>query len=259
MTDERIKVLTVDDERLAREYIRGLLKSEPDIEIVGESGNGRDAARAIIEKSPDLVFLDVQMPGMDGLSMLKTVDLERLPLIIFTTAYEEYAIRAFEFHALDYLLKPFDPPRFKRALDYARDRLREPQQVENESAQIAELLKSLAEKPRHLERLLIKMNGRIVFLQTKEIDWIRSDDKYVHLNFGKQSHLVRQSLSALKAQLDPETFVQINRSVIVNAERIKELQPMFSGEYVVLMRDGTELTLSRNYKNALFDLLGKPL
>ena len=255
----KIRILIVDDEPLARAFIRQLLKNEPDVEIVGESGNGRDAAKAITELSPDLVFLDVQMPEMDGLSLLKTLPADSLPSIIFTTAYEEYAIQAFEFHAIDYLLKPFDQERFKRALDHAKQRLSNRDERQDESVQLTELVRSIETKTRYLDRLLIKTNGRIVFLRTSEIDWIRADDKYVHLNFGKRTHMVRQTLSALKEQLDPTTFVQVNRSAIVNIERIRELQPMFSGDYSIILEDNTEIPLSRTHRTTLFDLLGKPL
>ncbi len=257
-----IKILIVDDEPLAREYIRQLLKDESEIEIVGDAGNGRAALSLITQRKPDLVFLDVQMPEMSGLELLKQLESATASLfaIIFTTAYEEYAIRAFEIHALDYLLKPFDDRRFAQAVRHAKARLNHWQNEQPlESAQISEMLENIDEKPQYLERFLIKSNGKIVFLKTKEIDWIKSDDKYVYLYFGKSSHLVRQSLSQMKTQLEPKLFVQIHRSAIVNVERIKELQPMFNGEYNILLENGAEVPLSRNYKSKLFDLLGKPL
>lgn len=259
ITTESIKVLIVDDEPLARNYIRRLLGAEPDIKIIGECGNGKEAVGLIKSASPDLVFLDVQMPEMDGFSTLKNLDNRNLPLIIFTTAYEEYAVRAFEIHAIDYLLKPFDQVRFLQSLTYARERLSSSSEKEANSRQFTELLKNLEEKPPYLKRLLIKKDGRIVFLKTEEIDWIKADDKYINLFSANSSHLVRQTLNAIKTQLDPQVFVQISRSVIVNVERIRELQTMFSGEYVVVMTDATELAVSRNYKNELFDILGKPL
>ena len=260
MPKDSIKVLIADDEPLARDYIRRLLEAYETLEIVAEAGNGREAAQLISDLKPELVFLDVQMPEMDGFSLLKTLNSSRLPAIIFTTAYEDYAIRAFEFHALDYLLKPFDQSRFQRAVEYAKERLESTEAVVEESAtQITELLKAVNKKTRFLERLLIKQNGRIVFLKTIEIEWIKADDKYVHLCFGKSSYLVRQTLSALKAQLDSQIFVQISRSVIVNIEFIKEIHPLFSGEYELLMKNGAQINVSRNFKNHLFALLGKPL
>lgn len=260
MAQNPITTLIVDDEPLAREYISRLLKEDGQIQIVGEAGNGRDAVHLIYERKPDLIFLDVQMPEIDGFAVLKTLKPNLLPAIIFTTAYEQYAIRAFEFHALDYLLKPFDANRFTQAVCHAKERLNKPQnKTLTEHEQISEMLKNIDEKPSYLERLLIKSNGRIVFLKTREIDLIKADDKYVRLFFGKSSYLVRQSLSQMKTQLDSEIFAQIHRSAIVNIERIKELQPMFNGEYNLVLENGTEVTLSRNYKNKLFGLLGKPL
>jgi len=255
----QISALIVDDEPLARDYIRNLLKSDDEIKIVGEYGDGKSAAQFIRENKPDLVFLDIQMPEMDGFSLLKTLDAGNLPAIIFTTAFEEYAIRSFEFHALDYLLKPFDAERFQKAVGFAKARLKDREQQKQESVQIIELLKTAGEKPKYLERLLIKQNGRIVFLKTAEIDLIKSDDKYVQIYAGKTPHLVRQTLSAMRSQLDPRVFVQIHRSAIVNTEKIKELQPMFNGEYMIVMENGAKIGVSRNYKDDLFKLLGNPL
>lgn len=262
MSKNPIKILIVDDEPLARRFIRELLKNDSDVCIVGESGNGADALEKIVENKPDIVFLDVQMPEVGGLAMLERLAaaerVEPLPLIIFTTAYEEYAVRAFEFHALDYLLKPFDAARFRQSLDYAKERLQNSRGQIGETEQISELLRYAREKPKFLERLLIKSNGRIVFLKTAEIDWLKANDKYVQLRAGKSLHLVRQPLGALRDNLDPALFVQVNRSTIVNVERIKELQPMFAGDYTVLLEDNTEFALSRNFKDAVFARLGKP-
>ena len=255
----RITALIVDDEPLAREYIRALLKTDNQIEIIGECGNGRTAAEFLAANKPDLVFLDIQMPEMDGFLLLKTLDMKNLPAIIFTTAFEDYAIRAFEFHALDYLLKPFDAERFGRAVNFAKQRLLDRDQQAQETVQITELLKNIEEKPKYLDRFLIKQNGRIIFLKTGEIDFLRADDKYIQLHSGKTIHLVRQTLGAMRSQLDPQNFVQIHRSIIVNIERIKELETMFSGDHTVVMENGARLPLSRNYKNQLFERLGDPL
>src|SRR6266550_3865056 len=188
----------------------------------------------------------------------EAIGIDQLPEIIFTTAYEQYAIRAFELHALDYLLKPFDQARFKDAIKHAKERFRSQRQKERR-LQMSALLESIKNKPQHLDRLVIKAGGRITFLSTDEITWIEADDKYVHLHTAKISPMVRQTLSAMETQLDPGKFRRIHRSVIVNVERIRELQPLFSGEYSILLEDGTKLTLSRNYKDKLFELLGKPL
>jgi two-component system LytT family response regulator len=258
MKNARIRALIADDEALARKFIRRMLKEDRDVEIVGECSNGKEAVAMIKKENPDVVFLDVQMPEMDGFGVLESIANERWPEIIFTTAYEQYAIRAFELHALDYLLKPFDQPRFKDAMKHARERFRSRDQKDGR-LQISALLESLKNKPQYLERLVIKAGGRITFLSTNEINWIEADDKYVHLHTGKANPMVRQTLSAMEAQLDREKFCRIHRSVIVNVARIKELQPLFNGEHSIHLEDGTKLTLSRNYKDKLFELLGKPL
>src|SRR5882762_7520630 len=258
MKEAKTRVLIVDDESLARKFIRRMLKDDQEVEIVGECGNGKDAVTQIRKQDPDLVFLDVQMPEMDGFSVLEAVGVERLPEIVFTTAYEQYAIRAFELHALDYLLKPFDQARFKDAIKYAKERFRSERQNAGRM-QISALLEDIKNKPQYLDRLVIKAGGRITFLSIGEINWIEADDKYVHLHTGKVSPMVRQTLTAMEAQLDPKKFRRVHRSAIVNVERIKELQPLFSGEHSILLEDGTKLTVSRNYKDQLFELLGKPL
>lgn len=259
MRTNPIKVLIVDDEPFARKYICEMLRGEDDIEIVGEAGNGIMAIEMIDKYKPDLMFLDIQMPEMDGFSMLTELGAENLPTLVFTTAYEEYAIRAFEVHALDYLLKPFDEQRFSKALDHARISFSEIGVKHQESEQIAELLKAISQKPQYLERLLIKKKGRIVFLKISDIDWINADDKYLHLHSENIRHMIRQTLSGIKTQLNPLQFVQINRSVIVNLDSIKELHSMFNGEYELQINDGTKFTLSKNHKNELFKLLGKPM
>jgi len=254
----RIRVLIADDELLARKFIRRLLKQEHEVEIVAECSNGKEAAAMIRQEKPDLVFLDVQMPEMDGFAVLDAVGPNELPEIIFTTAYESYAIRAFELHALDYLLKPFDQVRFKAAMKHARERLHSKPPGEGRF-QIGTLLESIQAQQRRPERLIIKADGRITFLNSCEIDWIEADDKYVHLHTAKGTRMVRQTLGAMEAQLDPKKFLRIHRSTIVNIERIKELQPLFSGEHSLLLDNGTKLTLSRSYKDKLFERLGRPL
>jgi two-component system, LytTR family, response regulator len=258
MKNSLIRALIADDEVLARKFIRRMLKDDHDVEIVGECSNGKETVAMIRKQNPDLVFLDVQMPEMDGFAVLESIGVERLPEIIFATAYEQYAVRAFELHALDYLLKPFDQARFKDAIKHAKERLRSERQNEDRM-QISALLESIKNKPQFVVRLMIKAGGRISFLSTAEINWIEADDKYVHLHTGKITPMVRQTLSAMEAQLDPAKFRRIHRSAIVNVDRIKELHPLFSGEHSILLEDGTKLTLSRNYKDKLFDLLGKPL
>jgi two-component system LytT family response regulator len=254
----KITALIVDDEALARKFIRRMLKEDHDVEIVGECNDGKSAVALVQKHRPDLVFLDVQMPAMDGFAVLEAVGLEQLPEIIFTTAYEKYAIRAFELHALDYLLKPFDQTRFQDAMRHARQRLNL-RQEEDGRLQLNALLESVKAKSKYLERLIIKADGRISFLHSRDINWIEADDKYVHLHTATASRMVRQTLSAMESQLDPAKFQRIHRSAIVNVERIKELEPTFNGEHMVLLEDGTKLTLSRTYREKLFELLGRPL
>ena len=258
MSKTKIRAVIVDDELLARKFIKRMLKHELDWELVGEATNGKEAVEAIRTHKPDIVFLDVQMPEMDGFAVLEKIGLGQLPDIVFTTAYESYAIRAFELHALDYLLKPFDQQRFRDAIGHAKERLHSRQQ-EDGRRQIGALLERINSKQPYLDRLIIKADGRITFLNTNDIDWIEADDKYVHLHTPKGARMVRQTLTAMEAQLDPARFVRIHRSAMVNVARIKELQPLFNGEYSLLMEDKTKLTLSRTYKDKLFGLLGKPL
>ena len=258
MNPRKIRVVIADDEVLARKFIRRMLKQDPEVEIVAECGNGAETVAMIRKEKPDLVFLDVQMPEMNGFAVLDAVKLDHLPEIIFTTAYESYAIRAFELHALDYLLKPFDQVRFKAALKYAKERFHSHHE-EEKRLQIGTLLESIRAQQQYLDRVIIRTDGRITFLQTREIDWLEADDKYVHLHTGKGTRMVRQTLSAMEEQLDPRKFVRVHRSAMVNTDRIKELQPLFNGEHSLILEDGTRLTLSRKYKDKLFELLGRPL
>jgi len=258
MNPRKIRVVVADDEMLARKFIRRMLKQDPEVEIVAECGNGAETVAMIRKEKPDLVFLDVQMPEMNGFAVLDAVKLDHLPEIIFTTAYESYAIRAFELHALDYLLKPFDQVRFKAALKYAKERFHSHHE-EEKRLQIGTLLESIRAQQQYLDRVIIRTDGRITFLQTREIDWLEADDKYVHLHTGKGTRMVRQTLSAMEEQLDPRKFVRVHRSAMVNTDRIKELQPLFNGEHSLILEDGTRLTLSRKYKDKLFELLGRPL
>jgi two-component system, LytTR family, response regulator len=247
----KIRVLIVDDEPIARRGIVQQLKGEPEVEIVGECADGMEAVAAIKAKSPDLVFLDVQMPEMDGFEVIEAVGVERMPRVIFVTAYDQYALRAFEVHALDYLLKPFDRDRFVKALDHARSSL----QRGEFNRQLIRLLDDRLAARKPLERLVIKAGGRIYFLNVEEVDWIEAADNYVELHVGRESHLLRETISGLAARLDPARFLRIRHSTIVNIERVKELRPLFRGEYLIVLRDGTELTSSRRYRKNLDAIL----
>ena len=258
MTDaRRIRALIVDDEPLARRRIRRMLARHPEIEIVADSANGREAIAMIRDQSPDLVFLDVQMPELDGFAVLEAIDKEAMPLVIFVTAYDQYALRAFEVYALDYLLKPFDRQRFDKALQRAKARLVNERSDINQRA--LALLEELRAEKSHVERMLVKSGGRAFFLKTDEIDWVEAEGKYVRLHVGKESYLVREAISSLEAQLDPKKFLRIHRCSIVNIDRVRELQQWFHNEYRVILRDGTELMLSRSCRKKLGDLLGNAL
>jgi two-component system LytT family response regulator len=254
----RIKVLIVDDEILGRNRIREILSKDPDIDLVGECSNGQEAVKAVLEHSPDLLFLDVQMPEMDGFGVLEALPSERIPLVVFVTAYDQYALRAFEVYAVDYILKPFDKERFRRTLKHAKSQiLRQRGSVLNQS--LLDLLEELKGRPKskHPDRLVIKTGGRVSFLKTSEIDWIEAEGNYVRLHVGKDTHLLRDTLNQMEERLDPDRFLRIHRSTIVSLDRIKELQPWFHGEYQVLLHDGTQLLLSRKYRENLRDFLGK--
>jgi len=247
---EKIRTLIVDDELLARRGIRAQLKEESDIEIVAECGNGRDAIKIIEEQKPDLVFLDIQMPELDGFAVVEAINHERLPAVIFVTAYDKYALRAFEVHALDYLLKPFDTERFTKALERARKQI-ERRSIRDLSKRLQSLIDDLKTNQRYAERLVIKQAGRIFFLSVEEIDWIEAADNYVRLHAGRDTHILRETMSSLESRLDPTQFIRVHRSTIINVERIKELHPMFRGEYEIILRDGTRLTSGRGYRDRL--------
>ena len=247
-----MRVLIADDEPLARERVRGLLAREPDIAIVAEACNGLEAVEAIRRTTPDVVFLDVQMPELDGFGVIERIGVQDFPVVIFATAYDEFALRAFEVAALDYLLKPFDPDRFHQAVERARAQGGRKDALKTE---LLGLLESLPTHRRYLERIVLKSGGRISFLQTEDVDCIEAEGNYVRLCAGSDEHLLRMTLSALEERLDPSRFARIHRSTIVNLTRVRELQSSFHGEYAVILRSGKHLTLSRGYRDKLDDLL----
>jgi two-component system LytT family response regulator len=254
-TSDRIRVLIVDDESLARDRTRQLLEEEPDVEIVGECGSGTEAVAAIESTGPDLVFLDVQMPGMDGFAVLAKISPGRLPAVIFVTAHDEHAVEAFQVHALDYLLKPFDGERLRESLARARERIRSAP-PEAFSRRILAMLADV--KPRaRLDRIVLRSGRRLSFLKADEVDWIEGEGNYLRVHAGKQSYLLRETLSDIEARLDPARFVRIHKSTIVNTERIREIQPLFNGAHSVLLHDGTRLTWSRGYRDQLRTLTGE--
>jgi two-component system LytT family response regulator len=266
-----IRVLIVDDEPLAREGLRLLLEDETDVEVVGEASDGTEAIAAIESLQPALVFLDVQMPGMSGLEVLEQLDGAHIPEVIFVTAYDQYALRAFEHHALDYLLKPFDDERFQDALTEARKRIRErgaDRLGQKLIALLAEYRESGEQVPSEqvpsgpapspfAHRLAVRTSGRIYFLRTEEIDWIEAADYYVKLHVGTKSHLMRESMNQLEKQLDPDMFLRVHRSSIVNLDRVKELHAGGGTDHAVVLQDGTRLKLSRSRRERLNRLLNR--
>jgi len=246
----KIRTLIADDEPLARRGIRAQLDEEEDIEIVSECRNGLEAVADIEEQSPDLVFLDVQMPELDGFGVLEAVGVDRMPVVIFVTAYDQYALRAFDVHALDYLLKPVDAERFASALQRARKQI-EHHNVQDLNQRLQTFLDDVRAKQKFTERLVIKSGGRIFFLNVQEIDWIEAADNYVRLHVGRDSHLLRETMNHLEKRLDPDHFLRVHRSRIINIRQIKELQPLFRGEYDIMLQDGTRLESGRGYRDKL--------
>lgn len=259
----RIRAIVVDDEPIARRGVRLLLEREPDVEIVGEAAGGREAVDLIRRTRPDLAFLDVQMPECDGFQMLTEVGLGAAPAIVFVTAYDEYALRAFEVNAVDYLLKPYDDARFAAALQRAREavRRRQAEVVDARLFQLLNYLQSASRAPReeHSDRILVKSSGEIFFLKGEEIDWIEAEGDYMKFHVGGKTHLMRETMARLEARLDPKRFIRIHRSTIVNVDRMRKLSPSFAGEYAVVLNDGTKLKLSRGYHERIATLLKQAL
>jgi two-component system, LytTR family, response regulator len=252
----QIRALIVEDEPLARERLKMYLVDEPDVEIIGECADGRQAVAAIRSLGPDLVFLDIQLPELDGFGVVEEVGVERMPVVIFVTAYDQHAMRAFDVYALDYLLKPYKRDRLRRAVERARAQVLRGKR-EALSERLLSLLESVRQGPGYVERLMIKSPGRVYFIRADEVDWIESEGNYVRIHAGKESHYLRDTLGGMEARLDRQKFVRIHRSTIVNVESIKELQPLFSGDYTVILRGGERLTMSRGHKEKLLSLIGK--
>lgn len=249
-----LTAIIVDDEPLARERIRTLLATETDIELLGEYASGAAALAAMEERRPDLLFLDVQMPELDGFQVLaelnaKTVPPAKMPAVIFVTAFDEHAVRAFEVHAFDYLLKPFKPARFRAALVRAREHLAKPASAEDTSRRLLALLESRAPEPEYLTRLAVRDRDRLRFVKTSDIDWIETSGNYLVLHAGKENHVLRETLTALEAQLSPREFFRVNRSALVRLDRVKEVEPAFNDEHVVVLANNTRLPLTRGVRD----------
>lgn len=270
--NRKIRVLIVDDESLAREALLVLLNDDPDNEVIAECRNGKEAVTVIREQSPDIVFLDVQMPEMDGFQVVEEVGAMQMPVTIFVTAYDKHALRAFEAHALDYLLKPFDHDRFNAALQRAKTFVRQ-QKLGEISESLFAVLQDLKSKngespldagnrtpertaqKEPIDRVVIKSGKRIYFLKTEEIDWVEGAGDYLTLHSGSQTHLIRETMANFHATLDPQKFLRIHRSTIVNIERIADIRPLFKGEYDITLTSGIRLKASRGYRHELQPLL----
>jgi len=258
MQTQNTRVLIADDEPLARERLRTLLQEEPGMEVVGEAGDGTAAAESILALNPDIVFLDVQMPGANGFDVISAVGPERMPFVVFVTAFDRYALRAFDVHALDYLLKPFDRDRFRDAVARARHQMTHTSGGDVER-RLAAIMDDLRPSKQKTDRFVVKSGGRIFFVRTSEIDWIEAAGNYVELHVGTDTHLIRETMNAVESRLSPDAFVRIHRCHIVNIEQVRELQPWFNGEYVVFLKNGTRLTLSRGYRERLQERVGKAI
>lgn len=251
-----IRTIIVDDVDLARERIRILL-DDPEVEIVAECANGREAVQAINGLKPDLVFLDVQMPEVGGFEVVEAVGVEEMPTVIFVTAYDEYALRAFEINAVDYLLKPFDEERLKKAVARAKRAIGRQMPAGVIEEKLRRLLREVGTEPKYLRRIPVKSSRHTTLILTEKIDWIASAGHYLELHADGEKHLIREQLSRLETKLDPEKFVRIHRSLIVNVESIKALRPLFNGDHIIVLKNGQELSLSRTYHEKLMRLLAR--
>ena len=261
-----IRVLIVDDEPLAREGVALRLEQESDIEIIGECANGSDAIRAILSLSPDLVFLDIKMPKVNGFDVVNAIGMEHMPPVIFLTAYDQYAVEAFKTHAIDYLLKPIDNARFKESLQHARGQI-----LKNTIAERSEQLTQLLTQTQGLtsalpaggqvtsnvqnERLVIRSNGHVYFLESDDISWVEAEGDYISVHTPKKSHLVRETMKNMEARLHDQGFQRVHRSCIVNLAYVRELISMDNGDYQIILRDDTRVKLSRNYRDILYQRL----
>ena len=254
--ESKVRTVVVDDEQLARERLRTLLNGQGEVELVGEGADGLSALEMIRREKPDLVFLDVQMPELNGFEVLEALGDEVRPVVVFVTAHDQFALKAFDVHAIDYLLKPFDKERFQRALKRALEMVRAARDG-GPGQKLSPVLEEARNQPKKLERIMVKSEGRVLLVKVDDIDWIEAADNYVNIRTGNESHMMRDTMNSLETRLPPEKFMRISRSTIVNLERIKELQPMFHGEYVVVLKNGTKLTLSRGYRDKLDQLTGK--
>jgi two-component system, LytTR family, response regulator len=258
MTDlHRIRTLIVDDEPVARRRIRALLAGEHDVDVIGEAANGTEAVKAIVGEKPELVFLDVQMPGLDGFEVIRATADQHRPFVVFVTAHDEHAIRAFEVQAVDYLLKPVVETRFRDAVRRVVGRIRDGAGGDL-SRQMTQLLERVASQPARpgAGRIPVKRDGRVNFVRVEDIDWVEADGDFVKLHAGRETHMVRETMADIALKLPTERFARVHRGIIVNADRVKEIQPWFKGDYVLILHDGTRLRSGRTYRQTVQTLIG---
>ena len=253
--NQKIRALIVDDELLARQALRVMLSDDPETEIIAECGSGREAVSIIREQSPDIVFIDIQMPEMDGLSVIKNQADKLLPLVIFVTAYDNYGLAAFDSHAVDYLLKPFDQRRFEKAFEKAKARLSLDTKP-NLPIDLTEAINQISSQVNYSKHFAIRQDKRVFLIKTEEIEWIEAERNYVRLYAGGESYLMREAIGIIEGQLDPNEFRRVHRSAIVNMNFIRELQSTSGGDYQIVLRNGKELILSRTYQKNLPEFLG---
>ena len=249
----RIRALIVDDEPLARDCVRLALERQEDVTVIGECADGASAVDAIRAQDPDLVFLDVQMPGLDGFGVIERIGAESMPPVLFVTAYDKHALRAFAVHALDFLLKPFDDDRFRDALEHARRHLSAEGRLGMRDA-LTGLLESHRGAARHARRIMVQEQERIRFVPVEAVDWFEADRNYVLLHCGKDVFRVRMTLTSLQAELDPARFIRVHRSTVLKLDRIREVQPWFGGDYMALLKDDQQVRVSRRFREGLLKL-----
>ena len=262
-----MRVVVIDDEAIARKRILRLLKEQPEVSVVAECSDAESGVEAITELAPDLVFLDVQLGGTDGFGVIESVGAERMPPVIFVTAHDQYALRAFDVHAVDYLLKPFSPERFRNSLDRAINRVSDDGNGRQSAADLSGLLESMRAEQQKLERMivgsregymqrmLVKAENRMIFVRSSDITWFGAEGNYIRVHVGRQAYVVRDTMANLESKLDPAQFLRIHRSTIVNIDHVKEMHMWFAGDYMVVLQDGTELKLSRGYREKMEERL----
>jgi two-component system LytT family response regulator len=253
--DAKIRAVISDDEALSRVRIRNLLKHHPEVEVIAECADGLQTVDAVIKNKPDLLFLDIQMPGLTGFQALKKLQPNQMPLVIFVSAYDQYTLKAFEVHALDYILKPFKRKRFEESLTWAKMQLSQ-NSSENITMRALSILDELERTKNYVDRFAVKTNGRVSLIRAEEVDWIQAEDNYIRIHQRKESFLIRYKIGSIEEKLNPRQFIRIHRGAIVNIDRIQELQQVFHRDYQVILQDGTKLPLGRNYRQKLREVLG---